>query len=66
MSPWIIWAEEGASRGNLGHEGENGPYTYRCLRNLGLSLSHIDSQVDDYVKSSSKNASGDYVETEES
>lgn len=64
MSPWIIWAEEGASRGNLGHEGENGPYTYRCLRNLGLSLSHIDSQVDDYVKSSSKNASGDYVETE--
>lgn len=52
MSPWIIWAEEGASRGNLGHEGENGPYTYRCLRNLGLSLSHIDSQVDDYVKSS--------------
>ena len=64
MSPWIIWAEEGASRGNLGHEGENGPYTYRCLRNLGLSLSYIDSQVDDYVKSSSKNASGDYVETE--
>lgn len=66
MSPWIIWAEEGASRGNLGHEGENGPYTYRCLRNLGLSLSHIDSQVDDYVKSSSKNASGDYEETERS
>lgn len=63
MSPWIIWAEEGASRGNLGHEGENGPYTYRCLRNLGLSLSHIDSQVDDYVKSS---ASGDYEETERS
>lgn len=66
MSPWIIWAEEGASRGNLGHEGENGPYTYRCLRNLGLSLSHIDSQVDDYVKSSSKNASGGYEETERS
>ena len=64
MSPWIIWAEEGASRGNLGHEGENGPYTYRCLRNLGLSLSNIDSQVDDYVKSSSKNASGGYEETE--
>lgn len=66
MSPWIIWAEEGASRGNLGHEGEDGPYTYRCLRNLGLSLSHINSQVDDYVKSSSKNASGDYEETERS
>lgn len=52
MSPWIIWAEEGASRGNLGHEGESGPYTYRCLRNLGLSLKTIDSEVDDYVQPS--------------
>lgn len=52
MSPWIIWAEEGASRGNLGHEGEQGPYTYRCLRNLGLSLKSIASQVDDYVQPS--------------
>lgn len=55
MSPWIIWAEEGASRGNLGHENENGPYTYRCLRNLGLSLSSIASQVDDYVISKDEN-----------
>lgn len=52
MSPWIIWAEEGASRGNLGYEGEQGPYTYRCLRNLGLSLKSIASQVDDYVQPS--------------
>lgn len=52
MSPWIIWAEEGASRGNLGHEGEKGPYTYRCLRNLGLSLNAIDSDLDDYVQPS--------------
>lgn len=52
MSPWIIWAEEGASRGNLGHEGESGPYTYRCLRNLGLSLNAIDSELDDYVQPS--------------
>lgn len=52
MSPWIIWAEEGASRGNLGHEGESGPYTYRCLRNLGLSLNAIDSDLDDYVQPS--------------
>lgn len=59
MSPWIIWAEEGASRGNLGHENENGPYTYRCLRNLGLSLSYIASQVDDYVKS--KDESGNII-----
>lgn len=59
MSPWIIWAEEGASRGNLGHENENGPYTYRCLRNLGLSLSYIASQVDDYVIS--KDESGNII-----
>lgn len=52
MSPWIIWAEEGASRGNFGHEGESGPYTYRCLRNLGLSLNAIDSDLDDYVQPS--------------
>lgn len=53
-APWIIWAEEGASRGVYGSSGDNPsyPHTYRCLRNLGLSLSHIDSQVDDYVKSS--------------
>lgn len=52
MSPWIIWAEEGASRGNLGHENENGPYTYRCLRNLGLSLNAKDNDLDDYVQPS--------------
>lgn len=51
-SPWIIWAEEGASRGNLGHDGEEGPYTYRCLRNLGLSLDAKDSDLDDYVQPS--------------
>lgn len=51
-SPWIIWAEEGASRGNLGYENENGPYTYRCLRNLGLSLDDKDSDLDDYVQPS--------------
>lgn len=52
MSPWIIWAEEGASRGNLGYEGESGPYTYRCLRNLGLSLNAKDNDLDDYVQPS--------------
>lgn len=52
MSPWIIWAEEGASRGNLGHGNENGPYTYRCLRNLGLSLNAKDNDLDDYVQPS--------------
>lgn len=54
MNPWIIWAEEGASRGQYGTSGDSPsyPHTYRCLRNLGLSLSQIDNSVDDYVKSS--------------
>ncbi len=53
-APWIIWAEEGASRGVYGSSGDtpSAPHTYRCLRNLGLSLSNIDSQVKDYVESS--------------
>lgn len=65
MSPWIIWAEEGASRGVYGTSGDNpsDPHTYRCLRNLGLSLSHIASQVDDYVDSSN-NSDGSYYTTD--
>lgn len=61
MSPWIIWAEEGASRGVYGSSGDtpSAPHTYRCLRNLGLSLSHIANQVDDYVISKDEN--GDII-----
>lgn len=61
MSPWIIWAEEGASRGVYGSSGDtpSDPHTYRCLRNLGLSLSHIANQVDDYVISKDEN--GDII-----
>lgn len=38
--PWVIWSEEGASRGKLGRSsGSNGDYyAYRCLRNLGIPL----------------------------
>ncbi len=65
MSPWIIWAEEGASRGVYGSSGDNpsDPHTYRCLRNLGLSLKTIDSEVDDYVDSSN-NSDGSYYTTD--
>lgn len=61
MSPWIIWAEEGASRGVYGSSGDtpSAPHTYRCLRNLGLSVSYIASQVNDYVKS--KDESGNII-----
>lgn len=65
MNPWIIWAEEGASRGQYGQSGDNSsyPHSYRCLRNLGLSLNYIDNQVDDYVKPS-KDAYGNYLTTD--
>lgn len=65
MDPWIIWAEEGASRGVYGSSGDVPSYlhTYRCLRNLGLSLNDKDSDLDDYVKSS-HNLDGSYYTTD--
>lgn len=65
MKPWIIWAEEGASRGVYGDSGDktSDPHTYRCLRNLGLSLNDKDSDLDDYVKSSN-NSDGSYYTTD--
>lgn len=57
-SPWVIWAEEGASRGQYYAGGdekdENGQTAsseryYRCVRNLGLSLDHISDTPADYV-----------------
>ena len=61
--PWVIWAEEGASRGywNGSHKaGGNGTsasnpyrysddYYYRCIRYLGISLDNIGETPDDYV-----------------
>lgn len=49
-NPWIIWAEEGASRGPKSQDESYGNnYSYRCVRNLGLSLDDIDKVPDDYV-----------------
>jgi hypothetical protein len=61
MKPWIIWAEEGASRGVYDDSGDDADdlHTYRCLRNLGLSLNDKDSDLDDYVKS--KDESGNII-----
>lgn len=58
IHPWIIWAEEGASRGEAGagdyeHGSDNYPngyYHYRCVRNLGLSLNVTDEKYKDYVQ----------------
>lgn len=66
---WVIWAEEGASRGqhhsDIGETNKscnyNGTYyDYRCVRNLGISLDHIDEEAEDYVRvSRGTNSDGD-------
>lgn len=55
-TPWIIWAEEGASRGQYNdgsytnkETGER-DYTYRCIRYLGISLDNVDATPTDYVQ----------------
>lgn len=43
--PWILWAEEGASRGNyltsVTRRGDN-KFAYRCVRNLGIKIENKD------------------------
>lgn len=57
---WMIWAEEGASRGDVNRSygaNETGlNYDYRCVRNLGISLADIEDTPEDYVDLSK----GDY------
>lgn len=69
--PWVLWAEEGASRGSYGSSSANtanGPkYAYRCIRNLGFRVEDEkdipqDIIVDDFVKVSPEpDANGDYT-----
>lgn len=55
-TPWIIWAEEGASRGQYNDgsytnkETDGRDYTYRCIRYLGISLDDVDATPTDYVQ----------------
>lgn len=55
---WLMWAEEGASRGDvrgslnaLHYENYDGnhDYDYRCVRNLGIDISNIDEQPQHYA-----------------
>lgn len=60
--PWVLWAEEGASRGRWGESATASDYgngfgasnrnqkfyDYRCVRNLGLSLSDVDKEPQTY------------------
>ena len=53
-NPNVLWAEEGASRGNYGSSSasdKNGQYyAYRCIRNLGISLDNPDQEPEDLVQ----------------
>ncbi|HIZ88209.1 MAG TPA: DUF4906 domain-containing protein [Candidatus Coprenecus pullistercoris] len=53
-NPNVLWAEEGASRGNYGSSSGsniNGQYyAYRCVRNLGISLDNPDQKPEDLVQ----------------
>ena len=54
--PWIIWAEEGASRGEYNDDryidqvSREREYQYRCIRYLGIPLDDIDVIPEDYVR----------------
>ena len=51
---WILWAEEGASRGSYRDsypDDCNGPlYSYRCVRNLGIPLNQPDQVPTDLIE----------------
>ena len=53
-NPNVLWAEEGASRGNYGSSSasdRNGQhYAYRCVRNLGISLDNPNQKPEDLVQ----------------
>lgn len=64
---WILWAEEGASRGGSdGSIDDNGNkntvFSYRCVRNLGLPLDKPDALPDDLVSvTKEKETDGNYL-----
>lgn len=65
-NPWVIWAEEGASRGDKnasqGSNGSGSKYDYRCVRNLGIGLENIDESPEDYATVSTSSWNGRYQE----
>ena len=67
--PWVIWSEEGATRGNYtsdasdagsSHAKNGDYYAYRCVRNLGLPLEETGENPEDLVKVT-PNGDGSYV-----
>lgn len=53
--PFIVWAEEGPSKGNYSSNDVNGPnYAYRCVRNLGIDINDKDDTPQDFVQPSGR------------
>lgn len=50
---WKLWAEEGASRGGIDFE-TNDKLSYRCVRNLGISLENPEEPPTDLISCEQK------------
>lgn len=50
--PWVLWAEEGASKGTYSDSNGQmgGLYNYRCVRNLGIDFEHPEEVPQDLVQ----------------
>lgn len=57
---WILWAEEGASRGAHNAENAGSFFSYRCARNLGLRLDAPDDEPEDLIHVTSESG-GSYL-----
>lgn len=59
---WVLWAEEGASRGSYAdsYSAMGGKYSYRCARNLGIPLDKPDEIPADLV-SVTEESDGNYL-----
>lgn len=65
-APWVLWAEEGASRGSFHYDDGGSPvvngskYAYRCVRNLGVPLDDVGQVPDSLIRVISNN-DGSYI-----
>ncbi len=52
-APWVLWAEEGASRGSYSesnrYDRNRGYYSYRCIRNLGIAVTDVEHDPDSLI-----------------
>ena len=65
-APWVLWSEEGASRGSFHYDAGGSPivngdlYAYRCVRNLGVPLDDVGQVPDSLIRVISNN-DGSYI-----